>query len=286
MAQAVRVEMTARFSIITAARGTSQPLQRCLASVGDQCDAPVEHIVVYKEQSPAEATLAGSHRILVQAPQAVGLYGALNQGLDAAQGELLAWLNDDEQYLPGTLTFVRHYFDEHPDVDMVFGDFLVVDEGGRLRAFRKGCAPRWPYILSAHLYVFSCALFFRRRVWESGLRFAAAFQSAGDMDFVARALRAGFRAAHVPRYFSTFTWTGDNMSSSAAARSEERRIRGAAPAWVRWLRGPLNLARLLEKAGSGAYRQVWPLTYELYLDDLTRRTPLSAPSTSWRWPRR
>lgn len=277
--------MTVRFSMITAARGVSQSLQRCLASVADQHAVPGEHVVVLKEQPLADVMPAGAYRTLVQGSQAAGLYGALNQGMDAAQGDLFAWLNDDEQYLPGTLSFVRSYFDEHPYVDLLFGDFLVVDKDGRLLSFRKGCAPRWSYILSAHLYLFSCTLFFRRRVWESGLRFDPAFQSAGDMDFVARALRAGFRAVHVPRYFSAFTWTGANLSSGATARLEEQRIRASAPAWVRWLHWPLNLARLLEKMGCGAYRQTWPLTYELFLDDLTRRTPVTAKAGSWRWSR-
>lgn len=278
--------MTTRFSIVTAARGVSLQLQRCSASVADQGEAMAAQVLVFKVQPPADAKSFGSRRILVQTPQAVGLYGALNQGLEEAPNELLAWLNDDEQYLPGTLAFVQRYFDEHPDVDLVFGDFLVVDKSGCLLAFRKGCAPRWPYILSAHLYVFSCALFFRRRVWDSGIRFNPTLQSAGDMDFVTQALRAGFRAAHVPHYFSVFTWTGDNLSSSAAAQAEERSIRASAPAWVRWLCWPLNLARLAEKVFGGAYRQTWPLTYELFLDDLTRRTAMTAASGSWRWPRR
>lgn len=281
------------FSIVTPTRAETQTLQRCLASVADQGGGAIEQLVVFKERNSAgianppltdKPLCSYSCRILMESPDAPGMYGALNRGLDAAQGAICAWLNDDEQYLPGTLSFVRSYFDEHPDVDLLFGDFLVVDEDGRLLSFRKGCAPRWYYILSAHLYLFSCALFFRRRVWESGLRFDPAFQSAGDMDFLVRALRAGFRAAHVPRYFSAFTWTGDNLSSGAAARVEEWRIRAAASAWVRWLRWPLNLARLLEKVGRGAYQQTWPLTYELYLDDLTRRTALTAASGSWRWP--
>jgi glycosyltransferase involved in cell wall biosynthesis len=254
--------------------------------VADQGGAGVEHLLVLKALSPTPSFPAGDCRILSQVPASGGLYGALNQGLAAAQGNVLAWLNDDEQYLPGTLDFVRQYFDAHPAVDLVFGDFLVVDAEGHLLAFRKGYAPRWPYILSAHLYLFSCTLFFRRRVWESGLRFDTTFQSAGDMDFVARALRAGFRAVHVPRYFSAFTWTGENLSSSAAALPEERRVHSAAPLWVRGLRWPLNLARLAEKYFSGAYRQAWPLTYALYQNDLTRRTTLAANSGSWRWPQR
>jgi len=278
--------MTPHFSIITATRGISPQLQRCAASVADQGGVNLEHLVTLKDSSQPSSIPAGSCRVLVQASSSNGLYGALNQGFESAQGDVLAWLNDDEQYLPGTLDFVRQYFDTHPDMDLLFGDFLVVDASGQLLAFRKGYAPRWPYIVSSHLYLFSCTLFFRRRVWKSGLRFDTTFQCAGDMDFVARALRAGFRAMHLPRYFSAFTWTGENLSSSAAALPEERRVHSAAPLWVRCLRWPLNLARLAEKYFSGAYRQAWPLTYAIYQNDLTRRTTLTANAGSWHWPQR
>ncbi len=276
--------MIPRFSIVTATRGTSPYLQHCAASVADQGLAEVEQVVVHKGPPPGALVNGGVCRLLAQAAGSAGLYGALNQGLAATQGDILAWLNDDEQYLPGTLDFVRNYFDAHPKVDLLFGDFLVVDAGGRLLAFRKGHAPRWPYILASHLYLFSCTLFFRRRVWASGLRFDVSFQSAGDMGFVARALRAGFRAAHVARYLAAFTWTGDNLSASAVARAEEQRLRAAAPVWVRGLRGPLTLARLLEKFFSGAYRQTWPLTYDLFLNDPAQRTAVTASAASWRWP--
>ena len=37
------------------------------------------------------------------------MYDALNKGLRIARGDVLAYLNCDEQYLPGTLAFVTRY---------------------------------------------------------------------------------------------------------------------------------------------------------------------------------
>jgi len=279
--------------VITPTRDQPEFLARCHASVGDQAVAGVTHVVMDAGTQPAApqpARLSGSSPNPVQTiwrhQPDCGMYDALNAGFDLAEGEILAWLNSDEQYLPGTLRWVGEYFESHPEVDIVFGDFLVIDPAGGLLAFRKGCPPRWGYLLSSHLYVFSCAMFFRRRVWAAGLRFNPDFQSAGDQDFVVRALAKGFQARHVPRYVSVFTYTGGNLSSSAKARMEERRIRATAPVWLQRLRGPLNLLRLLEKAVRGAYRQTWPLHYAIFLDDVTRRTECVAQQGSWRWPAR
>lgn len=283
-----------RIIVVTPTRHQPEFWMRSHASVSDQDVSGVIHVVMDASPvapAPMPSQFSGSNNgagvqmVWLRQPDC-GIYDALNQGFDYAEGELLAWLNDDEQYLPGTLEFVCHYFDEHPDVDLVFGDFLAIDRMGELLAYRKGYPPRWPYILTSHLYDFSCALFFRRRIWDAGFRFDAGLKSAGDMDFVARVLRAGYRSKHVRRYLATFTFNGENLSSTPMAQAEERKIRAAAPAWVRTLRGPLNLLRLTEKVLSGAYRQRWPLRYAIYTKDLTRRTEFTARHGSWRWPSR
>ena len=124
------------FSIVTPSLGNKSSLARALASVKDQIKPTDEHLIVTREQQDALPNISNSQRFVVQTVQSVGLYGALNQGFDAVHGPVLSWLNDDAQYLPGTLDYVHQFFDEHPEVDMVFGDFLVVDASGRLLAFR------------------------------------------------------------------------------------------------------------------------------------------------------
>ncbi|HEU0297658.1 MAG TPA: glycosyltransferase family 2 protein [Anaerolineales bacterium] len=56
---------------------------------------------------------------------------AINKGLGRANGEILAWLNSDDYYLPGTFSAMVKVFEENPDVVMVYGDMLAVDERGQ-----------------------------------------------------------------------------------------------------------------------------------------------------------
>ena len=50
------------------------------------------------------------------------MYDAINRGFARASGDIVCWLNSDEQYLEGTLAKVADYFETHPDIDVLFGD--------------------------------------------------------------------------------------------------------------------------------------------------------------------
>jgi len=56
---------------------------------------------------------------------------AINKGFARATGEIIAWLNSDDYYLPGTVSAVVKTFEENPDAVMVYGDMLAVDEHGK-----------------------------------------------------------------------------------------------------------------------------------------------------------
>jgi GT2 family glycosyltransferase len=56
---------------------------------------------------------------------------AINKGLARAKGQIIAWLNSDDYYLPHTISAVVKVFEENPDMIMAYGDMLAVDEYGR-----------------------------------------------------------------------------------------------------------------------------------------------------------
>src|SRR6266446_656854 len=119
-----------RFSIVTPSYRSSAWLKLCIASVADQ-QVEAEHIV--QDAGSDDGTLDwlttdSRVRALVEKDQ--GMYDAINRGLRRAGGDILAWLNCDEQYLPGALETVGAFFAQHPAVDVLFGDIVMVDAQG------------------------------------------------------------------------------------------------------------------------------------------------------------
>jgi glycosyltransferase involved in cell wall biosynthesis len=272
-------------SVITPSLNQIAFLRTCCASVADQQGASFEHIVI--DGASSDGSPSWLHRqpaVLLVSEADHGMYDAVNKGLRLARGNILAYLNCDEQYLPGTLAFVSEYFQKHPETDILCGDFLAVAPDGSLKAFRKTIPLRWPYIVSAYLYAGTCAMFFRRRVFDQGLTFRSDWRCVADADFVVRALRQGFQASLVRKYLAVFSDTGVNLSAGRSALLERREWRKSFPAVIRLLGPVFNAMRLLEKLLRGCYHQRLPLEYEIFTPESGARRRKFAPLTAgFRW---
>ena len=93
-----------KFSIVTPSFRNSQWLKLCIASVADQQGVELEHIV--QDSCSDDGTqdwLPRDRRVSAFIEKDGGMYDAVNRGYCRAQGDILAYLNCDEQYLPGAL---------------------------------------------------------------------------------------------------------------------------------------------------------------------------------------
>jgi glycosyltransferase involved in cell wall biosynthesis len=272
-------------SVITPSFGMLPYLQRCHASIADQAQVACEHVVVDGGSTDGTVEwLRSQSRITSIIGRDAGMYDAINKGLRTCTGDIVSYLSCDEQYLPGTLAFVKRYFAAHPEVDGLFGDTLVIRPDGSLICFRKAYKPLWPFIAAGDLYVFPSSMFLRRQIIDRGDFFDPSFKDVGDADFVIRLLRKGYHLATTRRYLSAFTITGSNRGQNRSVKAEGDRFQRTLPDWVARWRLPLNAARRLFKLASGAYFQVPPLTYAVYVSVTDGRTTFQvrAPSPVWR----
>jgi glycosyltransferase involved in cell wall biosynthesis len=279
--------LASHFSIVTPTLNRLPFLRLCCASVADQTGASFEHIVVDGgSQDGTVDFLRASASLRWLSEKDRGMYDAVNKGLSLATGDICAYLNSDEQYLPGTLAAVSEFFARNPHADMVYGDMLVTRPDGTLLMYRKSYPLRRAYLWASHLYVPSCATFWRRDVLHAGLRFDPTMKTIADWDLAIRALESGVRTAHLRRYLAVFTRTDNNLGDSPAALLEKAAAASRRPPWIRLVRPWINLARFAEKCLHGAYRESFPITYEIYTPGRPARTVFSAPAATPLWRQR
>jgi len=217
-----------KFSIITPSFRGSDWLKLCVASVADQ-DVDHEHIV--QDSCSDDGTqdwLPHDARVLAFIEKDRGMYDAVNCGLCRASGDILAYLNCDEQYLPGALRAVERFFGAHPDVDVAFADAVVVDASGQSLCERRALTPQRAHCLvSGNLAFLTCATFFRRRILdEQDVFFDAVLRDVGDVVWGLKLIEMKVRMAVLPEFTSAFTDTGGNMNLR-----EKKRLLDSAPWW-------------------------------------------------------
>lgn len=275
-------------SIITPSFHQLDWLRLAMASVADQEGAEVEHIVQdggtpgIEEALHANMALARA-QLFVEKDQ--GMYDAINRGLANARGHLCGHLNSDEQYLPGALREVEHYFRAHPTTDVLFGDAILVDASGLPIAYRRTIKPSLAHLRLADLNTLTCATFFSRRLVEAGHLFPTHLKIAGDQYWIFQLLKAGAKMAVLPKPLSVFTFTGDNLSQSKQAAAEKFGWLPSSESPHRWTTPIVVAWHRLRKLLAGAYRR-----RDLEIDIYTRASPhhrqrISARQVGFQWPR-
>lgn len=271
-----------KFSVITPTRNALDKLKRCVGSVRGQTGVTVEHIVhdaCSTDGTPA--WLAAQDDLKAVSEADGGMYDAINRGWRRADGDVLSWLNSDEQYLPGTLETVGRYFEQHPEVDFIYGNALIIDGEGALLAARREIRLSKRYIANAFLNAYSCTMFFRRRLWDRGLLpLDTSFRYAADMDLVLRLLDGGATYRKLPEYLSAFTMDGTNLSCHPRMIEETAQIQCKFGAFSSpTLRRAVTVGRYVERLLTGSYRRV-DVAYQFAEDDQPKYRTVSGRRVS------
>jgi len=275
------------FSIVTPSFRNSKWLKLCIASVADQEGVSVEHIV--QDAGSDDGTLdwlTHDQRVRAYVEKDSGMYDAVNRGFRRSTGQILAYLNCDEQYLPGALRAVRDFFHQHPGIDVVFSHTVVVNADGTYNCHRKAILP-----LKSHAWhrlpVFTCSLFLRRSVLDKqGVYLDTRWRDIADFFWVMEMFEHNVPMAVLREFTSAFTETGENMSLKPNARLESQTKGEMTPRWIKTLAPAIIFHHHLRCLTGGFFSQK-PFTYSIYtLTDPNQRTTfrVEKPTAIWKRP--
>src|SRR5574341_263705 len=161
-------------SIITPSFNQSAYLEQTMKSVLGQDYPAIEYIVVDGGSTDGSVDIIkrySSRLAFWTSERDRGQADAINKGVVHASGDILAWLNSDDYYLPGIISAVVKTFEQNSDTVMVYGNMLAVDEMGRTINALKYRQLSLEDLLCFQI-IGQPAVFFRR----------AAFERAGGLD--------------------------------------------------------------------------------------------------------
>jgi glycosyltransferase involved in cell wall biosynthesis len=273
------------FSIITPTFKQPEWLRLCAASVADQVGVTSQHIIQDGGDGQGLQWLESisTARLFVEPDR--GMYDALTKGISKAAGDIMSHLNSDEQYLPGSLEIVHRFFTRNPEIDVLFGDAILISADGRPLGYRRVVSPLRSHTIACHLGTLTCSTFFRRSLIELGLSYKSDWKDVGDAALVLSWLDAGVKTAALHQPLAVFTFTGVNRGREKIAKDE--RILFRAQRDPRRLFHPTLVAaqHRVRKLLAGAYRRR-NVSIEIFtLISPERRQKFVTQNLGFGWPK-
>jgi len=179
-----------KISVITVCFNSQTTIERSVQSVVDQQWPEVEHIVI--EGGSTDGTLAILERfrphlaVLVSEPDK-GIYDAMNKGLARATGDVICFLNADDQYADANvLAEVAQQMLTH-QLDALVADVGFFKAGDPTRMTRRYRSDRFsPQHLSWGWMPAHPGLFLTRKIVQRVGKFKTDYRIAGDYEYVVR----------------------------------------------------------------------------------------------------
>ena len=211
-------------SVITPTYNRAPLLPRALRSVLSQDFQDLELIVVddgsTDETPEIIASFSDPHLRCIRFPENRGIGAARHAGIEAARGELIAFIDSDDVWLPGKLEYQVSLFRKYPDVDIIFGDYHNINfqtrsialgfqqtQRGRRYLEVSQLAPDFWQILSglpealsvSHVIGTASVVMLRHRVFSQIGNFRVDLSGPEDFEFWFRAAVKGIRFAYTTR---------------------------------------------------------------------------------------
>ncbi len=135
--------MSLKISIVTVCYNMAQYIETTIKSVLSQNYPNLEYIIIDGGSTDGTQQIIEKYKdklaYYVSEPDN-GMYDAINKGFSKATGDVYAWINADDIYMPWTLETVNHVFSKYPETDWLGGKYAFLNEDGTLaQIFPQTC---------------------------------------------------------------------------------------------------------------------------------------------------
>lgn len=236
-------------TIITVVLNHAKFLERCFASVSAQTYQNLQYIVVDGGSTDGCISIIESHEHLIDTWMSEpddGLYDAMNKGLKLARGDIIAFLNADDCFLPHAVEWSVRFIHENC-LDLSYAQLFFVNENGKTILLDPG--RDWEESLmiqgmpGGHGTIFA-----RRGCFDAIGDFDLNYRLAADYDWLIRAWQAGFKAQRLDRPILVMSTGGKSFDQQSEIRENHLLLKKCFPELDR---------TMIEKAYSLKFYKHW-----------------------------
>jgi glycosyltransferase involved in cell wall biosynthesis len=207
-------------SVVTPSYNQGHFIRATIESVLSQDYRNLEYIVMDGGSTDETAAIVREYgsRIVFVSKADRGQAHAINKGFGLAKGNVLAWLNSDDVFLPGAVGAGVRALGCNPDAGLVYGDGYLIDSAGNVTGrFPHTREPDLWRLVHLSDYILQQSVFFRREVLDDVGYLDESLHYGLDWDLL---IRVGFkyRLAYVSQHLGCLREYAETKSSSGGAK--------------------------------------------------------------------
>jgi glycosyltransferase involved in cell wall biosynthesis len=193
-------------SIVTPSFNQGRFLERTIQSVLSQNYQPIEYIIIDGGSSDDSVEIINKFsnklKYWVSEPDR-GQTNAINKGFDHSNGQILAWLNSDDEYAPDAVTEAVDFLQDHPEIGLVYGDANFIDDNDRVIGKFPARQTDLKKLQRGYVHIPQQSAFFRADLWREVEPLDPNFFFAMDYDLWVRLSKIS-EIKYLPHTWSNF----------------------------------------------------------------------------------
>jgi len=258
--------MISRLSIITPSFNQGRFLEATILSVLNQNYDNLEYIIIDGASSDESVEIIRRYEChlayWISEPDR-GQVHAINKGIERITGDVAAFINSDDVYLPGAFAAAMNVFREEPECQWLCGDTVMFGEEHRTHLIEANVPKSAAHCLSWAFKAPQPGMFWRAPLMKR--MFDERWPYVFDCDLYTRLLLEGFTCRHLSVPLAKYRLhpgsktvaEGDRMTSEFDALAEHymNQLHGADRRWCRatqWMRRSVEASARGDRFGAAA----------------------------------
>lgn len=180
-----------KISIVTPSYNDAPYIEQTILSIVNQHYPNLEYIII--DGGSTDGTIDIIKKYANQISYWVsekdnGMYHAIQKGFDISTGEVMGWINSDDQHQPGSLFMLAQLFSMHQQINWIQGTPSIIDINNRIvYASPREDIDKLFFYSRKHIrtgkFIQQESTFWRRNLWDkAGKCISQQYKYAGDFD--------------------------------------------------------------------------------------------------------